>query len=34
MPFDDCGEIDFKILNENKKVTNAKDYMHVALQYV
>lgn len=25
MPFDDCGDIDINILNENIKVTNTKD---------
>ena len=34
MPFDDRGDIEFEILYENIKVTNAKDYMYVALKYV
>ena len=34
MPFDDCGDIEFEILNENIIVTNTKDYMHIALKYV
>jgi hypothetical protein len=34
MPFDDCGDIEFEILNENVKVTNLREYMHVALKYV
>ena len=34
MPFDDCGDIEVEIMNENFKATNIKDYMHIALKYV
>ena len=34
MPFDDFGDIEVEILNENFTAKNAKDYMHIALKYV
>ena len=34
IPFDDCGDIEIEILNENKKVYSTKEYMHIAFKYV
>ena len=34
LSFDDCGDIELEILNENKKVYSAEEYRHIALKYV
>ena len=34
MPFDDCGDFEVGIINEDKKINNTHDYLHIALKYV
>ena len=34
MPFENCENLEIGIINENKKINNLHDYIHIALKYV
>jgi hypothetical protein len=34
MPFDDCEDFEVGIINEDKKIDNTHDYLHIAMKYV
>ena len=34
MTFDDCEDFEVGIINEDKKIDNTHDYLHIAMKYV